>query len=48
MAETKDDAKTDCTKDEHYARLTSGDWDERAGGALHCPVCGEQIGAFRQ
>ena len=25
-----------------------GDWDERAGGALHCPECGRKVGQFRQ
>lgn len=29
------------------ARRT-GDWEERAGGALHCPDCGTMIAYFRQ
>lgn len=29
-------------------RAAKGDWDERAGGALHCPGCGKQVARFRQ
>lgn len=36
-----------CERD-HRSDLRSGDWDERAGGALHCIECGKKIGKFRQ
>jgi len=48
-AETSTEPVTapDC-KQNHRAALESGNYDERAGGALHCPCCGERIGQFRQ
>lgn len=37
-----------CSCEQHRQRLRSGDYDERAGGSLHCPQCGKRIGQFRQ
>lgn len=31
-----------------YVARKTGEWDERAGGALHCPSCGRKTAYFKQ
>lgn len=28
--------------------VRKGEWEERAGGMLHCPWCGDRVAKFRQ
>ena len=37
-----------CSRVNHRKCLEGGNWEERAGGDLHCLICGKQIGGFRQ